>query len=48
MNELAMGRRSPGSRVDPDAVGFANVGRLDMDSGGRPFPILHLRRPAPP
>jgi len=28
------------------ALGFALVGRSDMDGGGRPFPILHLRRPA--
>jgi putative acetyltransferase len=29
------------------ALGFASVGRSDTDGAGRPFPILHLRRPAP-
>jgi putative acetyltransferase len=29
------------------ALGFAREGRSDVDGGGRPFPILHLRRPAP-
>lgn len=29
------------------ALGFAVVGRSPTDSGGRPFPILHMRREAP-
>jgi putative acetyltransferase len=29
------------------ALGFAREGRSDVDGGGRPFPILHLRRRAP-
>jgi len=29
------------------ALGFVTVGRSETDGGGRPFPILHLRRPAP-
>lgn len=29
------------------ALGFAVVGRSPTDSGGRPFPLLHMRRPAP-
>jgi putative acetyltransferase len=28
-------------------LGFVQVGRSPLDSTGRPFPILHLRRPAP-
>ena len=27
------------------ALGFAQKGRSDLDGAGRPFPILHLRRP---
>lgn len=30
-----------------ERLGFTVVGRSPTDSGGRPFPILHLRRPAP-
>ena len=29
------------------ALGFVDVGRSPLDDGGRPFPLLHLRRPAP-
>jgi putative acetyltransferase len=29
------------------AQGFAVVSRSELDSGGRPFPTLHMRRPAP-
>jgi putative acetyltransferase len=29
------------------ALGFVQVGRSPTDSAGRPFPILHLRRPGP-
>ena len=29
------------------AVGFSVVGRSPTDAGGRPFPILHMKRPAP-
>ena len=38
---------------NPDAVGFyaalgfTVVGRSPLDDGGRPFPLLHLRRRAP-
>jgi len=28
------------------ALGFVVVGRSPHDDGGRPFPILHMRRPA--
>lgn len=30
-----------------EALGFAVVGRSPTDSGGRPFPLLHMKRPAP-
>ena len=29
------------------ALGFSVVGRSPTDAGGRPFPILHMRRAAP-
>jgi putative acetyltransferase len=28
------------------ALGFVVVGRSPLDDGGRPFPLLHMRRPA--
>jgi hypothetical protein len=28
------------------ALGFRVVGRSPLDDGGRPFPLLHMRRPA--
>jgi putative acetyltransferase len=28
-------------------AGFSVVGRSPTDGGGRPFPILHMKRPAP-
>ena len=28
-------------------LGFVVVGRSPLDDGGRPFPLLYLRRPAP-
>jgi putative acetyltransferase len=39
---------------NPDAVrfyeacGFAVTGRSEVDSAGRPFPLLHMREPASP
>jgi putative acetyltransferase len=30
-----------------EALGFSVVGRSPTDAGGRPFPILHMRRSAP-
>jgi putative acetyltransferase len=30
------------------ALGFSVVGRSPTDAGGRPFPILHMKRAAPP
>ena len=30
-----------------EALGFAVTGRSETDAGGRPFPLLHMRRAAP-
>jgi putative acetyltransferase len=30
-----------------ERLGFAVVGRSALDGAGRPFPLLHMRRPAP-
>lgn len=29
-----------------EALGFSVVGRSSVDAGGRPFPIVHMRRPS--
>ena len=39
--------QNPAARGFYEALGFAVAGRSGLDSGGRPFPILHLKRPAP-
>ncbi|HEX6615295.1 MAG TPA: acetyltransferase [Gemmatimonadales bacterium] len=39
--------QNPAARGFYEALGFAVAGRSALDSGGRPFPILHLKRPAP-
>ena len=31
-----------------EALGFVVVSRSPVDGDGRPFPLLHMRRPAPP
>lgn len=33
------------ARLFYEALGFAVVGRSPTDAGGRPFPILHMKRP---
>jgi putative acetyltransferase len=35
-----------GARGFYEALGFVVTGRSPLDDGGRPFPILHMRRPA--
>jgi putative acetyltransferase len=30
-----------------EALGFVVVSRSPVDGDGRPFPLLHMRRPAP-
>ena len=38
--------QNPAARGFYEALGFVVVGRSPLDDGGRPFPILHMRRPA--
>jgi putative acetyltransferase len=38
--------RNPAARGFYEALGFVVVGRSPLDGGGRPFPLLHMRRPA--
>ena len=51
---LAMGalavdvnEQNEGARRFYQALGFSVVGRSPTDAGGRPFPILHMKRTAP-
>ena len=37
--------QNPAARRFYEALGFIVTGRSPTDSGGRPFPILHMRRP---
>ena len=39
--------QNPGAVGFYEALGFTVVGRSPLDDGGRPFPLLHLRRRAP-
>lgn len=39
--------QNPAARGFYEALGFTMVGRSATDSDGRPFPILHMHRPAP-
>lgn len=38
--------QNPGARGFYEALGFVVVGRSPFDDDGRPFPVLHMRRPA--
>lgn len=38
--------QNPGAIAFYRALGFAVAGRSEQDDGGRPYPILHLRRDA--
>ena len=38
--------QNPAARGFYEALGFVVVGRSPLDDGGRPFPVLHMRRPA--
>ncbi|HSU93825.1 MAG TPA: acetyltransferase [Gemmatimonadaceae bacterium] len=35
------------ARAFYESLGFTATGRSDLDGAGRPFPLLHLRRPPP-
>ena len=37
--------QNPAARGFYEALGFVVVGRSPLDDGGRPFPVLHMRRP---
>jgi ribosomal protein S18 acetylase RimI-like enzyme len=37
--------QNPAARGFYEALGFVVVGRSPLDEGGRPFPVLHMRRP---
>ena len=39
--------QNPAARGFYEALGFVVVGRSPLDDGGRPFPILHMRRQRP-
>jgi putative acetyltransferase len=39
--------QNPAARGFYERVGFVVVGRSPLDSSGQPFPLLHMRRPAP-
>jgi len=40
--------QNPGAVRFYEALGFVVVGRSPTDADGRPFALLHMRRPAPP
>ena len=39
--------QNPAARGFYEALGFVVVSRSPDDGDGRPFPLLHMRRPAP-
>jgi putative acetyltransferase len=39
--------QNPAARGFYEALGFVVAGRSPLDPDGRPFPMLHMRRPAP-
>ena len=45
-NDLAVdvNEQNEAARRFYEALGFATIGRSPVDSGGRPFPILHMKR----
>ena len=45
---LDVNEQNPGARAFYEALGFEVVGRSPVDGAGRPFPLLHMRRAAPP
>lgn len=45
IDELDVNEQNPGAVGFYRRRGFEQVGRSPLDSDGRPFPLLHLRRP---
>jgi putative acetyltransferase len=37
--------QNPAARIFYETLGFVVVGRSHVDDAGRPFPVLHMRRP---
>lgn len=44
---LDVNEQNPAARGFYERLGFEVVGRSELDGSGRPFPLLHMRRPAP-
>jgi putative acetyltransferase len=40
---VSVNEQNPGATRFYEACGFSVVGRSEVDDGGRPFPLLHLR-----
>ena len=45
--QLDVNEQNPRARAFYEAKGFEQVGRSELDTEGRPFPLLHLRRARP-
>ena len=45
---LDVNEANPTARTFYLAKGFEQIGRSELDTEGRPFPLLHLRRVRPP
>lgn len=45
--DVDVNERNPGGLAFYQKCGFVERGRSELDGQGRPFPIIHLRRPAP-
>jgi putative acetyltransferase len=44
---LDVNEQNPAARAFYERLGVVVVGRSPLDGTGRPFPLLHMRRPAP-
>lgn len=44
--EVDVNEQNPAATRFYIRYGFVQIGRSELDSSGRPFPLLHLRRPA--
>jgi putative acetyltransferase len=44
---VAVNEQNPGAVRFYEALGFVVERRTDLDDEGRPFPLLHMRAPAP-